>query len=147
MFEKLPEAEVIESQNINSGVDFSSLVTLSETASQAVSLVLYMSYTYIFYCFLIYIFSYHHVIVMFCLYKQERLPTNNQTTKFGSTSSPVAINPQPQPESNVEKARREFHAGVAPQLNPQRQPKNSGDKSRSYLETSIASQQVSLLIN
>ena len=42
MTENLPEAEVRESKNINSGVDLSRLFTLSEAAFHAVSLVLYL---------------------------------------------------------------------------------------------------------
>ena len=50
-------------------------------------------------------------IAIFCFLKQQKHPTNEQTTEFGSTNNlgPVAANSQPQPESNVEKARREFN--------------------------------------
>ena len=87
----------------------------------------------------------YDVIVTFCLYKQEKVPTNKRTSKFGSTSSPVATNSQPQQESNVETTRHDFHAVVARPFNPQ--PNNSDEQTRNYFDATIASQQVSLLFN
>ena len=53
-------------------------------------------------------------MVIVCFLKQEKLPTNTNTAKYGSAVKPgPTTNSQPQQESNVEKARRNFHAVVA----------------------------------
>ena len=90
-------------------------------------------------------------IAIFCFLKQQMHPTNEQTTEFGSTNNlgPVAANSQPQQESNVENTRRELNAVVARRFNPQPEKPliNIGDLTRSYSKATVASQQVSLLIN
>ena len=53
-------------QSQNSDVNWSRFYCLSEVASQAVSLISYISYTYFLHCLLIYMLRLYHVIVIFC---------------------------------------------------------------------------------
>ena len=143
MTDKISEAK--ESQNINSVKD---LLSLSEEDFNAVSLFLYLFLVLPLDIYVKFIWWNSNILFL----KQKMLPTNEQTTKFGSTNNlgpTAANNSQPQRESNVEKARRESHAVVERRFNPQ--PKkpliNIGDLTQSYLKATVASQQVSLLIN